>query len=69
MICALLLLEAEARSSSVSVVYVVRLRIVFLKAALKKRDSMEHMEPLWMPYASEMRVNCGSGALGHHRCA
>ena len=37
--------EAEVRSSSVSVVYVVRLRIVFLKAALQKRGSMGPMEP------------------------
>ena len=29
--------EVEVRSSSVSVVYVVRLRIVFSKAALQKR--------------------------------
>ena len=35
--------EAEVRSSSVSVV--VRLRIVFSKAALQKRGSMEPMEP------------------------
>ena len=37
--------EAEVRSSSVSVVYVVRLRIVFSKAALQKRGSIEPMEP------------------------
>ena len=32
-------------SSSVGVVYIVHLRIVFLKGALQKRGSMEHMEP------------------------
>ena len=37
--------EAEVRSSSVSVVYVVRLRIVFSKAALQKRGSIEPMKP------------------------
>ena len=37
--------EAEVRSYSVSVVYVVLLRIVFSKAALQKRGSMEHMKP------------------------
>ena len=37
--------EAEVRSSSVSVVYVIRLRIVFSKAALQKRGSIEPMEP------------------------
>ena len=37
------------RSSSVSVVYVVRLRIVFSKAALQKRGSIEPMEPLVDP--------------------
>ena len=37
--------EAEVRSYSVSVVYVVRLRIVFSKAALQKRGSIEPMEP------------------------
>ena len=37
--------EVEVRSSSVSVAYVVRLRIVFSKAALQKRGSMEPMEP------------------------
>ena len=33
--------EAEVRSSSVCVVYVVRLHIVFSKAALQKRVSMD----------------------------
>ena len=37
--------EAEVRSSSVSVVYVVCLHIVS-KAALQKRSSMEPMKPL-----------------------
>ena len=37
--------EAEVRRSSVSVVYVVRLRIVFSKASLQKRGSIEPMEP------------------------
>ena len=37
--------EAVVRSSSVSVVYVVRLRIIFSKAALQKRGSIEPMEP------------------------
>ena len=32
-------------SSSVGIAYVVRLRIVFSKAALRKRGSMEPMEP------------------------
>ena len=42
--------EAEVRSSSVSVVYVIRLHKVFLKAALQKRGSMEPMEsPLDLP--------------------
>ena len=35
--------EVEVHSSSVSVVYAVRLGIVFLKAALQKRGSMEPM--------------------------
>ena len=42
--CALLLCEAKVHSSSVSKVYVVRLPIVFLKAALQKRGSVEPME-------------------------
>ena len=42
---ALLLLEAEVRSSSVCVVYVLLLRIVFSKAALQERGSMEPVEP------------------------
>ena len=33
------------RSSNVSIVYVVRLRAVFSKAALQKRGSIEPMEP------------------------
>ena len=37
--------EAKVCSSSVGVVYVVHLRIVFSKAALQKRGSMEPMEP------------------------
>ena len=36
--------DSEVRSSSVSVVYVVRLHTVFLKAALQKKGSMEPME-------------------------
>ena len=43
--CVIATVEAEVRSSSVGVVYVVRLRIVFSKAALQKRGSMEPMEP------------------------
>jgi len=41
---ALLHCEAKVCSSSVSVVYVVRLRI-FSKAALQKRGSIEPIEP------------------------
>ena len=37
--------EDEVHSSSVSVVYIVRLRIVFSKAALQERGSVEPMEP------------------------
>ena len=37
--------EAKVCSSSVSVVFVVHLRIVFSKATLQKRDSMEPMKP------------------------
>ena len=37
--------EAEVHSCSVSVVYVLHLRIVFSKVALQKRGSMEPMEP------------------------
>ena len=37
--------DSEVRSSSVSVVYVIYLRIAFSKAALQKRGSMEPMEP------------------------
>ena len=37
--------EANVRSFNVSVVYVVRLRIVFSKTALQKRGSMGPMEP------------------------
>ena len=37
--------EAEVHRSSVSVVSIVRLRIVFSKAAFQKRGSMELMEP------------------------
>ena len=40
-----MLVEAEVGSSSVSIVYVVGLLIVFLKAVLQKRGSMEPMEP------------------------
>ena len=43
--CIIATVEAEVCSSSVSIVYVVRLCIVFLKAALRKRGSMEPMEP------------------------
>jgi len=42
---ALLPREPEVHSSSVSVVYVLRSCIVFSKAALKKRVSMEPTEP------------------------
>ena len=42
--------EAEVRSFSVSVVCVLRLRIVFSKAGLQKEGSMEPMEtPLDLP--------------------
>ena len=37
--------EADVHSSSVSLVYVVRLRIIFSKAALQKKGSIEPMEP------------------------
>ena len=37
--------EAKVRSSSVSIVYVVRLRIIFSKVALQKRGSMEPIQP------------------------
>ena len=37
--------KAKVCSSSVSLVYVVRLRIIFSKAALQKRGSMEPIEP------------------------
>ena len=40
--------EAKLRSSSVSVVYGVRLCIVFSKASFQKRGSMEPMEHLWI---------------------
>ena len=43
--CVIATVEAEVRSSSVSVVYLVRLRLVFSKAALQNRGSMEPMEP------------------------
>jgi len=46
--------EAEVRSSSVSVVYVVRLRTVFSKAALQKRSSIEPMEPTPSGSATEL---------------
>ena len=53
--------EAKVRSSSVSVVYVVRLRIIFSKAALQKRGSMEPIEPpLDPPLVSFMRAKAGS---------
>ena len=37
--------EADVCRSSVSLMYVVRLRIIFSKAALQKRGSIEPMEP------------------------
>ena len=37
--------KAKVHSSSVSLMYVVHLRIIFSKAALQKRGSMEPMEP------------------------
>ena len=40
-----LIIELTHVSSSVGVVYIVRLRIVFSKAALQKRGSMEPMDP------------------------
>ena len=43
--CVIGTVEVEVRSSSVSVLYVVRLHMVFSKAALQKRGSMEPMEP------------------------
>ena len=48
--------EAEVRSSSVGVVYVVCLRIVFSKATLQKRGSMEPNEPPLDPPLG----NCGA---------
>ena len=50
--------EAEVRSSSVSVVYVVRLRTVFSKAALQKRGSIEPLEPPLDP-----PLHCRSGGF------
>ena len=47
--CVIATVETEVRSFSVSVVYVVRLRIVFWKAALQKWGSMEPMELLLEP--------------------
>ena len=37
--------KAKVCSSSVGIVYVVRLCVIFLKAALQKRGSMEPIEP------------------------
>ena len=48
--------EAEVRSSSVSVVYVVHLHIVFSKATLQKRGSMEPMEPPLDPPLQTARI-------------
>ena len=48
--------EAEVRSSSVSVVYVVRLHIVFSKVALQERGSMEPMEP---PLDPPLEIHAG----------
>ena len=66
--------EAEVRSSSVSVVYIVCLRIVFSKAALQKRGSMEPIETLLPPppdpplHASQLypSPNLLSSASGHY---
>ena len=44
--------EAEVRSSSVSVVYVVHLRIVFSKAALQEGFHGTHGHPLNLPLIS-----------------
>ena len=52
--------EAKVRSSSVSVVYVVRLRIIFSKAALQKRGSMEPIEP---PLDPPLQVLKGSSLV------
>ena len=43
--CVIGTVEAEVHSSNVSILHVVRLHIVFSKAALQKRGSMELMEP------------------------
>ena len=43
--CVIATVEAKVCSSSVSVVYMVHLCIVFLKAPLQKRGSMEPMKP------------------------
>ena len=43
--CVIGTVEVVGCSSSVSVLYVVRLHMVFSKAALQKRGSMEPMEP------------------------
>ena len=54
----MLFVEAEVHSSSVGVVYVVRLRIVFSKAALQKKGSMESMDPpLDLPLTIEEHFN------------
>ena len=51
--CVVATVKAEVRNFSVNVVCVVRLQIVFLKAALQKRGSMEPMEsPLDPPLNS-----------------
>ena len=46
--------EAEVRSSSMSVVYVVRLRIVFSKAALQRWFPWNPWNPLWIRHWSCM---------------
>ena len=43
--CVIATVEAKVHSSSVGVVYVVRLHIVFSKAALQERGSTEPKEP------------------------
>jgi len=55
--------EAKVRSSSVSVVYAVRLRI-FSKAALLKRGSMEPIEPpLDPPLLSARSLNPATAVI------
>ena len=51
----------------VNVVYIVRLRIVFWKAALQKRGSIEPMEPpLDPPLQTQEHMVCASLTTGHN---